>query len=187
MNCGVTSPAESLMFASRWSYTGTYHLSCSFSFLHFDIYVPQLSVVCENAWARSEELSPVSVLFLGNSLHMRGYQHHRRPSRMSWYSPCQHHRGAEWLAEFHTLVQESQRTLRACPRNASWPQPQSLALRGSKWGRKRKCTYQVRRRVTLTDILSETYSCPSQTSTASLGGARGIQVVLLVCSLTPSF
>lgn len=65
-------------------------------------------------------------------LHMRGYQHHRRPSRISWYSPCQHHRGAEWLAEFHTLVQASQRTLRACPRNASWPQPQSLALTGSK-------------------------------------------------------
>ncbi|KAA8590806.1 hypothetical protein FQN60_001749 [Etheostoma spectabile] len=69
---------------------------------------------------------------------MRGYQHHRRPSRISWYSPCQRHRGAEWLAEFHTLVQASRRMLWACPRNASRPQPQSLALTGSKRGRAKK-------------------------------------------------
>lgn len=50
---------------------------------------------------------------------MRGYQHHRRPSRFSWYSLCQHHRGAEWLAEFHTLVKASEQLLWACPRNAS--------------------------------------------------------------------
>lgn len=65
-------------------------------------------------------------------LHMQGYEHHRRPSRISRYSPCQHHRGAERLAEFHTLAEASQRLLWACPRNASWPQPQSLALTGSK-------------------------------------------------------
>lgn len=84
-------------------------------------------------------LLPLSSLLFPSlqGLHMRGYQHHRRPSRISWYSPCQHHRGAEWLAEFHTLVQASQRMLWACPRNASRPQPQSLALTGSKRGRRK--------------------------------------------------
>lgn len=46
-------------------------------------------------------------------------------------------------AEFHTLAQASQRTLRACPRNASRPQPQSLALTGSRGGERAKREIQL--------------------------------------------
>lgn len=55
---GVRSPAESLMFSSRWSYTGTHHLSSSFSFFQFDIHAPWLSerFMCENAEAQSSEV-----------------------------------------------------------------------------------------------------------------------------------
>lgn len=136
---GDGCPAESLMCSSRWPYTGRHRLRSSFTLVHFDIYTPQLSerFMCENAKPLSSELSLFLLPFFFPSpwgLHMYGYQHHRRPSRISWYSPCQHYRGAKWLAEFHTLVLESQRTLWACPRNAFWPQPQSKALTASKRG-----------------------------------------------------
>ena len=140
MSREVRCPAESLMCSSRWSYTGTHHLRSSFTLLHFHICTPRLSerFMCENATAYNLgtffTLSPSS-LSSPRGLRMWGYQHHRRPSGVSWSSPCQHRRGAERLAEFHTLVQASQRTLWACPRNASRPQPQSLALTGSRRGR----------------------------------------------------
>lgn len=137
MKWGDRSPAESLMFSSRWSYTGTQHLSSSFTFFQFDICAPP---IVWKIYAQTSEL--FSSLFPSfpplQELHVQGYRHHRRLSGISWSSPCQHHRGAEWLAEFHTLVQASQRRLWACPRNASWPQPQLLALTGSKSRRERE-------------------------------------------------
>lgn len=70
-------------------------------------------------WVLSFFLFPPFSPLSFNPLLMQGYQHHHRPSRTSWYSPCQHRRGSEWLAEFHTLAQASQQRLWACPRNAS--------------------------------------------------------------------
>ncbi len=60
MNRGVRSPAESLMLPSRWSYTGTHHLS-----FQYDIYAPQLSerFMCENAKDQSAKVFPRSPFF----------------------------------------------------------------------------------------------------------------------------
>ncbi len=45
------------MFSSRWSYTGTHHLSSSFTFFQLNIFAPQLSerFMCENAEAQKSE------------------------------------------------------------------------------------------------------------------------------------
>lgn len=68
MKGGLGDPAVSLMLSSRWSYTGTHHLSSSFTSLQSDFYAARLSKGFMSEDAKGLERrrfpTPSSLLFL---------------------------------------------------------------------------------------------------------------------------